>query len=214
MSAAGHLEFSPDPTTRYAHALHPNATHHNASSSSTSFHRTPPTTVQHVLSVADDLAHWSSSSSSSPDAYFESAPVVLMLIGYFVVVVAGVFGNASLLLTICTQQSARFRNPLLVALCVADLMVTAVSAPLTILIMVMAQQRWSVASLGCKAIYFMQVSARQRQMRNIPITGGQCLARVSQAFMYSINIGASVYLRSSRHINIVPSKLIKSLRVT
>lgn len=145
MSAAGHLDYSLDPS-RYLHAP-PNATHHNASNP----HRNP---TLHVFSAAsDDLVH-----SVSSDAWFESAPVVLMFIVYFVVIVAGVFGNASLVLTICTQTSARFRNPLLVALCVADLMVTAVSAPLTILIMVMTQQRWSVASLGCKAIYFMQVS--------------------------------------------------------
>lgn len=152
MSAAdGHHELSLDPK-RYLQAIIA-----NESSSfvalNVSSHRFQPYMVDDGIRKNDP----SSYDVSSADTWFETAPVVLLFIVYFIVIVAGVFGNASLVLTICTQTSARFRNPLLVALCVADLMVTGVSAPMTILIMVMTEQRWSVTSLGCRAVLFVQV---------------------------------------------------------
>lgn len=89
--------------------------------------------------------------------WFESGPVVLLVILYCIVVFGGVFGNASLVITLCTQTPTRFRNPLLVALCLADLMVTGVSAPLTIVALALANQTWSLTVTSCKTIYFMQV---------------------------------------------------------
>lgn len=99
----------------------------------------------------DDLAFHTASS------WFESGPVVLLVILYCIVVFGGVFGNASLVITLCTQTPTRFRNPLLVALCLADLMVTGVSAPLTIVTLALANQTWSLTVTSCKTIYFMQV---------------------------------------------------------
>lgn len=95
--------------------------------------------------------------------WFDSGPVILLIILYCIVVFGGVFGNASLVITLCTQTSTRFRNPLLVALCVADLMVTGVSAPLTIVALAITNHTsWTVAGLTCKTIYFMQVSEEIR----------------------------------------------------
>lgn len=90
-------------------------------------------------------------------SWFDSGPDVLLVILYCIVVFGGVFGNASLVITLCTQTPTRFRNPLLVALCLADLMVTGVSAPLTIVALALANQTWSLTVTSCKTIYFMQV---------------------------------------------------------
>lgn len=98
--------------------------------------------------------------TATPPIWWESGPVLLLTLLYTLVIGGGVFGNASLLLTVLTQTSARFRNPLLVALCVADLMVAAVAAPLTLFALLAMQQRWSLSTFQCKSIYFMQVSAR------------------------------------------------------
>lgn len=91
-------------------------------------------------------------------SWFDSGPVILLVILYCIVVFGGVFGNASLVITLCTQTSTRFRNPLLVALCMADLMVTGVSAPLTIVALAMTHQTWTLPTMSCKTIYFMQVN--------------------------------------------------------
>lgn len=85
---------------------------------------------------------------------------LLLIILYCIVVFGGIFGNASLVITLYTQSSTRLRNPLLVALCLADLMVTGVAAPLTVVSLVlMVRRSWSQSSVyACKSIYFMQVS--------------------------------------------------------
>lgn len=86
--------------------------------------------------------------------------LLLLIILYCIVVFGGIFGNASLVITLYTQSSTRLRNPLLVALCLADLMVTGVAAPLTVVTLVlMVRRSWSYSSVYvCKSIYFMQVS--------------------------------------------------------
>lgn len=86
--------------------------------------------------------------------------LLLLIILYCIVVFGGIFGNASLVITLYTQSSTRLRNPLLVALCFADLMVTGVAAPLTVVSLVlMVRRSWSHSSVyACKSIYFMQVS--------------------------------------------------------
>lgn len=86
----------------------------------------------------------------------------LFLLIIICITIGGVFGNASLIMSLYTQSSARLRNPLLVGLCVADLMVTGVSAPLTIVTLIMiTQNEWIHSSVfTCKSIYFMQVSIK------------------------------------------------------
>lgn len=110
--------------------------------------------------AAATVAAGAAADSATAATWWESGPVLLLGLLYALVIGSGVFGNASLLLTICTQTSARFRNPLLVALCAADLMVAAVAAPLTLVALLAMQQRWALSSLECKGIYFMQVSGR------------------------------------------------------
>lgn len=149
MSAAGHHELNLNPK-RLLQAIITNE-------STTFVHNASVRRLQQHVVVTNDANHHLPTVYSSSDIWFESAPVVLLFIVYFLVIVSGVFGNTTLMLTICTQTGARFRNPLLVAMCVADLMVTGVSAPTTILIMVMVQQRWSVPSLACRAAWFVQV---------------------------------------------------------
>lgn len=84
--------------------------------------------------------------------------LVLLIILYCVVVLGGIFGNASLIVTLFTQSSARLRNPLLVALCLADLMVTGVAAPLTVVALVFDARKTITSTLICKLIHFIQVS--------------------------------------------------------
>lgn len=84
--------------------------------------------------------------------------LLLLIILYCVVVLGGIFGNASLIVTLFTQSSARLRNPLLVALCLADLMVTGVAAPLTIVALVLDARNAITSILICKLIHFVQVS--------------------------------------------------------
>lgn len=106
-----------------------------------------------------DADNASGDADATPPIWWESGPVLLLALLYTLVIGGGIFGNASLLLTVLTQTSARFRNPLLVALCAADLMVAAVAAPLTLFTLLAMQQRWSLSTFQCKGIYFMQVSA-------------------------------------------------------
>lgn len=83
--------------------------------------------------------------------------IFLLITLYCIVVLGGVFGNASLIITLYTQSSARLRNPLLVALCLADLMVTGVAAPLTIVTLILVTRKTTITELLCKSILFMQV---------------------------------------------------------
>lgn len=110
-------------------------------------------------------------------SWFESGPVVLLVILYCIVVFGGVFGNASLVITLCTQTPTRFRNPLLVALCLADLMVTGVSAPLTVVALALANQTWSLTVTSCKTIYFMQVRFLIHFFQNLAISF-QCMNHI------------------------------------
>lgn len=84
--------------------------------------------------------------------------LVLLIILYCVVVLGGIFGNASLIVTLFTQSSARLRNPLLVALCLADLMVTGVAAPLTVVALILDARKSITSTIICKLIHFVQVS--------------------------------------------------------
>lgn len=86
--------------------------------------------------------------------------LVLLIILYCVVVLGGIFGNASLIVTLFTQSSARLRNPLLVALCLADLTVTGVAAPLTVIALVLDARNAITSTFICKLIHFFQVRLR------------------------------------------------------
>lgn len=80
--------------------------------------------------------------------------MLLLIVLYFFVVIGGIFGNASLIVSLFTQSSARLRNPLLVALCIADLMVTGIAAPLTVIALALDT---ITSALICKSIHFVQV---------------------------------------------------------
>lgn len=95
--------------------------------------------------------------------------LLLLIILYCIVVFGGIFGNASLVIGLYTQSSTRLRNPLLVALCLADLMVSGVAAPLTVVTLVlMVRRSWTHTSVyACKSIYFMQVSFIQTNDKSL-----------------------------------------------
>lgn len=84
--------------------------------------------------------------------------MLLLIVMYCIVVLGGVFGNASLLVTLFTQSSARLRNPLLVALCLADLMVTSIAAPTTVVATVLNARQTIISTIICKVIHFLQVN--------------------------------------------------------
>lgn len=84
--------------------------------------------------------------------------MLLLIVLYCLVVLGGIFGNASLIVTLFTQSSARLRNPLLVALCLADLLVTGVAAPITIIALILDARKVISSTFICKLIHFAQVS--------------------------------------------------------
>ena len=89
-----------------------------------------------------------------------SLSLLTLIILYGIVVFSGVFGNSTLLISLCSQSTTRVKNPLLLALCAADLLVTMVSAPLTIIGILLRQSRsssFSMANIGCKVFHYMQV---------------------------------------------------------
>jgi hypothetical protein len=89
-----------------------------------------------------------------------SLSLLTLIILYGIVVFSGVFGNSTLLISLCSQSTTRVKNPLLLALCAADLLVTMVSAPLTIIGVLLRQSRsasFSMANIGCKVFHYMQV---------------------------------------------------------
>lgn len=88
-----------------------------------------------------------------------SLSLLALIILYGIVVFSGVCGNSTLLISLCSQSTTRVKNPLLLALCAADLMVTLVSAPLTIIGVLFRQSRttFSMANIGCKVFHYMQV---------------------------------------------------------
>ena len=87
-----------------------------------------------------------------------SLTLLFMAISYGLVVFGGVLGNATLLLTLCSASSVRLRNPLLLAVCIADLLVTGISAPVTLLNLAMNRKTKTLTLELCKVIDFIQVS--------------------------------------------------------
>lgn len=87
-----------------------------------------------------------------------SLTILLLAISYGLVVFGGVVGNSTLVLTLCSASSVRLRNPLLLAVCIADLLVTGISAPVTLLNLAMNRGTRSLPLLLCKLIHYVQVS--------------------------------------------------------
>jgi len=87
-----------------------------------------------------------------------SFTILLLAISYGLVVFGGVVGNSTLVLTLCSASSVRLRNPLLLAVCIADLLVTGISAPVTLLNLAMNRGTRSLPLLLCKLIHYVQVS--------------------------------------------------------
>lgn len=86
-----------------------------------------------------------------------SLSLVVLIICYGIVVFSGVCGNSTLLVSLC---SSRLKNPLLLALCFADLLVSIISAPITIITLILKQNQtlpWSMRNSGCYAFHYMQV---------------------------------------------------------
>lgn len=92
--------------------------------------------------------------------FLSSLSLLALIILYGIIVFSGVCGNSTLLISLCSQSTTRVKNPLLLALCAADLTVTLVSAPLTIIGVLLRQSRtlsFSMANIGCKVFHYMQV---------------------------------------------------------
>jgi hypothetical protein len=103
-------------------------------------------------------SHANATASVNVPEWYHSIATLVLLSLYGIVVFAGIFGNASLVITLFSQPSGRLRNPLLVALCLADLLVSGVSMPISIVMIVLAHKTWTLSALGCKAVHYMQVS--------------------------------------------------------
>ncbi|KAM8715511.1 hypothetical protein ACLKA7_002546 [Drosophila subpalustris] len=96
---------------------------------------------------------------SGPDSEhaIPSFTILLLAISYGLVVFGGVVGNSTLVLTLCSASSVRLRNPLLLAVCIADLLVTGISAPVTLLNLAMNRGTRSLPLPLCKLIHYVQV---------------------------------------------------------
>lgn len=92
-----------------------------------------------------------------PDPAISSLTLLLLAISYGLVVFGGVVGNSTLVLTLCSASSVRLRNPLLLAVCIADLLVTGISAPVTLLNLAMNRRTRSLPLVLCKLIHYIQV---------------------------------------------------------
>lgn len=89
-----------------------------------------------------------------------SLSLLILIILYGIIVFSGICGNSTLLISLCSQSTTRVKNPLLLALCAADLLVTLVSAPLTIIGILLRQSRtlsFLITNIGCKVFHYMQV---------------------------------------------------------
>lgn len=95
--------------------------------------------------------------NGDPDHAISSLTLLLLAISYGLVVFGGVVGNSTLVLTLCSASSVRLRNPLLLAVCIADLLVTGISAPVTLLNLAMNRRTRSLPLALCKLIHYIQV---------------------------------------------------------
>lgn len=113
-----------------------------------------PLNLSSAIANSDDIFNDANGESLS------SLSLLALIILYGIVVFSGVCGNSTLLISLCSQSTTRVKNPLLLALCSADLLVTMVSAPLTIVGILLRQSKtlsFSMANVGCKVFHYMQV---------------------------------------------------------
>lgn len=80
-----------------------------------------------------------------------------LLAVYLLVIVGGVLGNGSILMTLFTSGRVP-RNSLLVALCLSDFLVSGISAPITVINSAFVQNSWRAGSTTCKTMYFFKVN--------------------------------------------------------
>ncbi|GLV43136.1 uncharacterized protein CBL_14185 [Carabus blaptoides fortunei] len=85
-----------------------------------------------------------------------STSEMTMISLYCVVLVVGVLANASLAISVCGQQSSRNKSPLLLSLCLADLLVCCLSAPITVCFTLLASKPWPFTAPWCKLAFFLQ----------------------------------------------------------
>lgn len=81
----------------------------------------------------------------------------ILLAVYMLVIVGGVLGNGSILLTLFTSLRVP-RNPLLVVLCLSDFFVSGMSAPITVITSAFVQNSWRAGPRTCMTMYFLQVN--------------------------------------------------------
>lgn len=107
--------------------------------------------------VNDNQHNGTDRNGNNDHNWFNSDALLILFVLYAIVIFGGIFGNASLVISICAQKSGRLRKPLLFALCVADLLVVGVSAPLSIVLLSLAYDPWPLQLVGCKAIHYLRV---------------------------------------------------------
>lgn len=99
-----------------------------------------------------------------------SLSLLTLIILYGIVVFGGICGNSTLLISLCSQSTARVKNPLLLALCTADLLVSLISAPISIVGVILRMQSrtmsFMVVNIGCKVFHFLQVMFLERNIRH------------------------------------------------
>uniref|UniRef100_A0A1A9WV41 G-protein coupled receptors family 1 profile domain-containing protein n=1 Tax=Glossina brevipalpis TaxID=37001 RepID=A0A1A9WV41_9MUSC len=104
---------------------------------------------------------------------------------YGLVVIYGVLGNASLILTLRSAHFVRLRNPLLLAVCSADFLVTGISAPITLLNIAMNQKTNSLTLVIFKIINFAQcVNSTSEYFKGDTLTAVSCATAAITFFMY------------------------------
>ncbi|KAH8281216.1 hypothetical protein KR044_011655 [Drosophila immigrans] len=95
--------------------------------------------------------------SADSEHTIPSITILMLAISYGLVVFGGVVGNSTFVLTLCSASSVRLRNPLLLGVVIADLLVTGISAPVTLLNLAMNRGTRSLPILLCKLIHFVQI---------------------------------------------------------
>ncbi|XP_069682460.1 alpha-2Da adrenergic receptor [Periplaneta americana] len=75
---------------------------------------------------------------------------------YGIILVAGVIGNSMVAVVMCTQQTARMRNNLMLSVCVSDLLVCALSGPLAAASNTY-HNVWMLSHVACKLTAFLQI---------------------------------------------------------
>ncbi|KAG5676456.1 hypothetical protein PVAND_006290 [Polypedilum vanderplanki] len=112
-------------------------------------------TINPNISTFNDTFEYDANSE-----FISSLSLLTLIILYGIVVFSGICANSTLLISLCSQSQARVKNPLLLALCTADLLVSLVSAPITIIGVVLRMQSrtmsFMVVNIGCKIFYYLQ----------------------------------------------------------